>query len=348
MKTKLNTLVVASLLASTTSFGQDQRNYVSPTDSDLKIEEKFNNPMRNMWSVGGNVGIDVSTFTGGIFGEVTGYFTPKRLSFKASYAFDVSGSDFISKSNLYDYGNKYGNLQLTGIFNFKDEITDYNASPTIAFDVTSTSVSGNVRTTKGYMYKTDYYVKKRTTRGFGASIMQFSSNTFYDAAKVDQTKEFITLANNATTPTGFVLPWSATTIGLSFQMADFASTKAKFNYKTLKPYKFKQNYYKIVNLELLFAPTVKNGESIFFDAGNGTVASLGVTDVKKKRLGFRAVVSTNQFKKLQGKPGFYMNGEVGLRPGIYPSKAGDPESSKFVNNMISQPWYMKWGIGFAF
>lgn len=347
MKTKFKTMLVAGLVASaTTSFGQT--NYVSPVDPELKTEVKFNNPMRNMWSVGGNVGVDVSTFTGGIFGEASAYFSPKRLSFKASYAFDVSGSDFISKSNLYDYGNTYGNLQLTGIFNFKDEISEFKASPAVGFDVISSTVSGNTRTTKGYLFTTDFNVKIRKTRGFGVSLMQFSSNTFYDAAKVDQTKAFITLANNAQTPTGFILPWSTTTIGLSYQMAGFASTKVKYNYKKLTPYKFKQNYYKIVNLEVLFAPNVKNGSSIFYDDGTGNIANLGVTDVKKKRLGFRVVATTNQFKKLQGKPGFYMNGEAGMRPGIYPTKGGDPESSKFVNSFISQPWYMKFGVGFAF
>jgi hypothetical protein len=42
-----------------------------------------------------------------------------------------------------------------------------------------------------------------------------------------------------------------------------------------------------------------------------------------------------------------MNGEMGVRPGIYPKKAGDPESSDFANKFISIPFYMKFGIGFT-
>jgi hypothetical protein len=60
------------------------------------------------------------------------------------------------------------------------------------------------------------------------------------------------------------------------------------------------------------------------------------------------VVTTNQFKKFQGKPGFYMNGEMGMRTGIFPSKVGDAEFKPWINNLISQPFYLKWGLGFAF
>lgn len=329
-------------------YSQDNRNYVTPTDPNLVTEVKYNNPMRNMWSVGGNVGVDISAFAGGVYGELTGYFAPKRLTFKGSYAFDLSNSDFISKSNLYDLGNKYGNLQVTGIFNYKDEISEYNASPTVGFDVTDVSVSGNVKTTTGYMYKTDLMVQRRVTRGIGGTFMNQSMNCFYAMDKVDTTQEFITLANNSALPTSFVLPFSTTTFGFSFQMAEYVSTKVKYKYKSLPRYKFKQNYYKLVNFELLFSPSVRNGDNIFYNDANGVAQSLAVQDVKKRRIGFRIVATTNQFKKFQGKPGLYMNGEVGLRTGIFPSKAGDAENKAFVNKLISQPFYMKWGIGFAF
>jgi hypothetical protein len=105
----------------------------------------------------------------------------------------------------------------------------------------------------------------------------------------------------------------------------------------------------LVNFDLLFAPSIANGESIFFqNAGSTTFGEIKVDDVKKRRLGFKVGVSTNEFYKRITKPGLYMNGEMGVRPGIYPKKAGDPESSAFANKLISIPFYMKFGIGFTF
>lgn len=346
MKTKLNKVFASCILISSVMYSQaqDKRNYISPTDPDLKITEKFNNPMRNMWSAGMNVGVDVSTFSGGVFGELTGYFTPKRLSVKASYAFDLSKSDLFTKSNLYASANKYGNLQLTGIFNFKDNISEYTASPTIGFEKLSES---STKIT-GYFYKTDFTVKHRKTMGIGGSFTNFSSNVFYDTEKVDTTKSFITLENNAAIPSKFIMPFSSSIVGLSFQLGDFTSTKVIYQYKNLRATKFKINYYKIINFELLFAPSVRNSESVFYESSANTISSIRVEDVKKKRLGFRITATTNQFKKLQGKPGFYMNGEVGMRPGIYPNKLAKEGTSKFGNALLSQPWYMKFGVGFAF
>lgn len=347
MKTKFF-LVGLMFFTNIKVFSQDNRNYVAPNDPNLITKEKFNNPMRNFWSVGGNVGIDVSAFSGGIFGEISGYIAPKMFTIKGSYAFDISNSDFITKSNLYEYANQYGNMQVTGIFNYKDEITESNVSPTVGFDVTDVSVSGNVKTTTGYMYKTDYMLKTRTTRGVGVTFMNNSLNSFYQVEKVDTTKEFITLANNANLPSTFVLPFSVTTFGLSFHMGEYASAKVKYNYKSLKRYKLKQNYYKLINFELLFSPSVRNDDNIYYSDVNNQVQSIAVEDVKKRRIGFRICAATNQFKKFQGKPGLYTNVEMGMRTGIFPARVGQEDSKPWANKLISQPFYMKWGIGFAF
>ena len=122
-----------------------------------------------------------------------------------------------------------------------------------------------------------------------------------------------------------------------------------FNYKNLPRLKLKRSTFKLINFDLLFAPTISNSESIYFQtAGATNFSELKIEDIKKRRFGFKIGVSTNEFKKFISKPGLYMNGEVGMRPGIYPKKAGDPESNKFVNNIVSQPFYMKFGIGITF
>jgi hypothetical protein len=329
-----NTLLIAGLVASSLSaFGQDNRNYVSPTDPELKIVEKYNNPMRSMWSVGANAGVDWGLVGGGLYAEGTGYFSPKRFCFKTSYAFDISNGSAVSKSELFDYGNNYSNLQLTGIFNFKDEIIESNVSPTVGFDEIERSTNGNVITSKGYMYKSDYIQKVRKTKGFGVSFMNISSNAIFseitDSVKI---REQITLANNVAVPSnGFILPFSTTTIGLSFQMAEFNSTNVKFQYKNLGKYKYKNKLYKIINFELLFAPSVRNDDNITFLNANGIAESASIQDIKKNRIGGRITISTNKFRKFTQKPGFYMNGEFGIRPGV-----------------IALPLYMRFGLGFAF
>jgi hypothetical protein len=344
-----NTLLIAGLVASSFSaFGQDKRNYVSPTDPELRIDKKFDDPRRSSYNVAGTVGVDISSFSGGIYGEVVGAYSPKRFTFKGSYAFDVSNSDFISKSALLDKGNKYRNLQLAAYFNFKDETISSNVSPTIGNEYIGSSRSGNVVTTTFYSFKTDYEVKSRKTRGIGVTINNMASNVFYDAAKADTSFEFIQLENNAVVPSGFILPFSSTIIGLSYSMGEFTSYKTFFHYKSYPRTKLKSTRFKLVNFDLLFAPSIANGESIFFqNAGSTTFDEIKVDDVKKRRLGFKVGVSTNEFYKRITKPGLYMNGEMGVRPGIYPKKAGDPESSDFANKFISIPFYMKFGIGFT-
>jgi len=322
---------------------QEKRNYVSPTDSALKVFEKFNNPMRAMWGVGANVGVDVSTFSGGVYAEGTAYFTPNKLAFRASYAKDVSNSDFISKSALLSYGNAYGNILLGAVFNFKDKIIENNIKPTVGFE----KISENSTSITGYPFYTDYIQKTRKTTGIGISINQLASNMFYNKAKVDTNANFIQFANGVKTPTEFILGFKATTIGLVLQMGQFTSNKVRFGYKNLPQQKRKNVLYQIATVELLFAPAISEAANAFYIDQNKQVQSLAIESVKKRRMGFKLSAMTNKVGKFVSKPGLYINGEVGLRPGIFPAKIQDPDNSKIVNQIFTQPFYMKFGIGFS-
>src|SRR5690606_35697535 len=101
-----------------------------------------------------------------------------------------------------------------------------------------------------------------------------------------------TLENNAAIPSKFIMPFSSSIIGLSFQLGGFTSTKVIYQYKNLRASKFKINYYKIINFELLFAPSVKSSESVFYESSAYTISSIKVEDVKKRRLGFRITATT--------------------------------------------------------
>lgn len=351
----LSIILGFSMANVTTSFGQDDRNYVSPSDTNLKIDLRYNNAMRNKYHVGVLVGADVSTFAGGVYAEVAGAFSPKRFTVKGSYAFDVSKSDFFSKSPLMERANAYRNLQVGVFYHLKDEVTTANISPTVGVQriAGTTETIGNVEKFKAYVYKTDFFAEARKTRGIGISFQSLATNLFYDRTKVDTSKtDFITFENQAITPAEFVLPYQSAVIGLSYQMSDYTSYKVRFKYKELTKLKYRYSYFKTVNFELLFAPSINHKSAIFQD-GMGMMSELGVTDVKKRRLGFRVAVTTNQFKKFALKPGFFINGEVGMRPGIFPKKMSQIEEDdngfdRFVLNIASQPFYMKVGIGFAF
>ncbi|MCB0738107.1 MAG: hypothetical protein KDC92_11390, partial [Bacteroidetes bacterium] len=216
MKFRIITLVlVACFGLGNIALSQDNRNYVSPTDSALKISLKYDNPMRSAYQLGFNIGADVSTFSGGVFGEVTASASPKFCTVKASYAFDLSNGDFISKSTLLNYGNKYGNMQAAAVFNFKDNTTSNNVKPTIGYRILDRSTSGNTTTTKYNEFYTDYEVKTRKTTGVGLSFNTLSTNSFYMIDKVDSTAEFVKLKNGAAMPNEFILPYNSAILGVS-------------------------------------------------------------------------------------------------------------------------------------
>lgn len=332
---------------------EDKRNYVSPSDTNLKIDHRYNNAMRTNYHVGFNAGADISTSTGGIFGEFTASYSPKRFLFRANYAFDLSGSDLFSKSNLYEKGNKYSKMSFSAIFNWKDKIEDVKLQPTVGIDVIDQSRAGDVVTTNYYSYKTDYSYQKRTTTGVGVSYYLQGANCFYNQEKVDTTKEFITLANNQPLPNEFILPYRSGVIGIGIHMGTFTGYKTFFQYKNLRKTKMKANFFSMSSFELLFAPSISTSDLIYYNASNGNIMESAIQDVKKRPFGFRVGVTTNSFKKFVLKPGFYLNGEVGMRPGISPTKrsSDSEEDSKlddFVQKIASNPFYMKFGIGFAF
>ena len=252
--------------------------------------------------------------------------------------------------------NKYGNTQISAVFNFKDEVEEVKIEPTIGVDVLDKSTSFNVTTTTFYSYKTDEYVSIRKTKGIGGSITNFSSNMYYDKTKVDTSVNFITFDNNAPVPNQFVLPFSSTIIGFRYQTSILSSYNIHYTYKDLKPLKIKSSFYKYIAFEALFSPSVRNGETVYYEDANKVVQQLKIEDVKKSRLGFRLLYSSNVYNeskmKVRRKPGLFYNMELGMRPGIYPNRGASdkPDPSGFekaIYKIGSMPWYMRFGIGIS-
>jgi hypothetical protein len=359
VKIRQITASVAAFLLMNPAVAQDKRNPVLRSDTSLKIVEKYNNPMRAAYNIAANVGVDVSSFSGGIFAEVVGVYSPKRFSFGASYAFDISNSDFISSSSAAPKANanKYGNTQLSAVFNFKDKISDVKVEPTIAIDVIGQSTSGNVRTTTFYAYKTDEIIKVRKTKGVGVSVSNFNSNVYYNKTKADTTVNFITLENNAKVPNEFLLPFSSAMVGFRYQTSILKSYHFSYTYKRFRTQKVKSTTYKYVAFEALFAPSIRNSDNIFYLDANKETRELKVENVKKTNFGFRVLLLSNVYNeskvKVRRKPGFFYNAELGTRPGIYPARTLSSAKSnpnaldKAVIKAISLPWYLKIGIGIS-
>ncbi|MCC6372136.1 MAG: hypothetical protein IT236_14120 [Bacteroidia bacterium] len=364
MKTKLSNKTIYiglfALLIFKQANAQDKRNYVSRSDSSLKIVEKYNNPMRAAYNIAGNVGVDVSRFNGGIFAEVVGIYSPKRFSFGASYAFDISNSNFISTTSAIPGAsiNKYGNTQFNAVFNFKDKIIDTKVEPTIAIDIIGQSTSGNVRTTTFYAYKTDEVIKVRKTRGIGGSVSNMSSNVYYNKLKADTTAEFITFQNNAKVPNQFLLPFSSTIIGFRYQTSTLSSYNISYTYKNFGTHKVKSTTYKYVAFEALFAPSIRNSANAFYQDSAKVAKQLPVENVKKNRFGFRVLITSNVYNesknKVRRKPGFFYNAEFGVRPGITPAsnlvsnKKNPTALDKAAVKAMALPWYLKLGFGISF
>ena len=184
MKRKI--LPVAAFILGITSVtiaqNNDKRNYVSPLDTNLQITKKYDNVNRAAWNVGAVAGVDVSSFNGAVYGEISGSFCPQKFVFLGSVAVPITG-EFISSSDLFKQANPYRNIMAAGIFNYKDVTENFPHEPTVGIKVLGSSSDGSTRTTTYNEFYTDgQTIQKRNTKGLGVTFNTISSNLFYDSA----------------------------------------------------------------------------------------------------------------------------------------------------------------------
>ncbi len=336
----------------------DKRNYVSPLDSNLRITKKFDNVNRATWNIGAVAGVDVSSFNGAVYGEISGSFCPKRFIFRGSFAVPITG-EIISSSDLYKKSNPYQNITLVGVFNYKDVTENVPHEPTVGIKILGSSSNGTTTTTTYNEFYTDgQTIQKRNSKGLGITFNSISSNLFYDSAKSNPNKtQTVTLENNQNLPNSFLLKYSNTFFGLGWHLSSFESYKYIYEYtyngEKLGKRVVKQTSFKHTAIEFLLAPGIKHDPTIIYANGNNFL-NANIKDVKTRIWGFRLVASTNQlFKgkkmfKTYGKPGFYQNGELGMRPGIFYHKQGQADGAQWIQDILNQPFYMKYGIGITF
>jgi hypothetical protein len=345
MKNKVFYLCVIAFSIINQLKAQDKRIYVSRNDTTLKIVEKYDNPMRAGYNIAGNVGIDVSGTSPGVFAELVGIYSPKRFYFGVSHAFDFSKNGLTSFDDELIIPetalNGYGNTQLSAVFNFKDETVETKVEPTVGIKVldvkqgTNTSFDG--QTITFLSYKTDEEIKVRKTKGIGASFSNINSNYIYKINN-DSTSEIVTFQNTAKVPNSFVLPYSSSIIGLRFQTSKSSSYNIHYTLSGAdkKKIKTKSTTYRYMAIEALFAPSIRNSDNAFYLDSNSVVSQLTVNDVKKNRLGLRVILQSNFYneskQKIKRKPGLFYNIEFGLRPSI---------------GEIQNGLYLKMGVGIS-
>lgn len=273
------------------------------------------------------MGADGSAKSGAIYFDVSGFFSLKRFLVRANFSSDLTKSNFVSSSHpLGKEGQSYRDIQVSGFFNVIEKTTEKDMKPFIGEKVVS--IIGNTK--KSIFYRTNENVKLRHSVGFGGSIKLNRLNLTYSGEAGKQI-DFITFENNIPTPEHFIMPYNSFIIGVGVHVSDFASYNFNYGYDGLPKYKLKETFFKILQYEVLFAPSIAYEKSILTQTNNFNL-NLNVADAKKFPFGVRFLHHSNFLKKKASKPGLFYNFEGGIRPGIY--------EKTFPNSL-----YLKMGIG---
>lgn len=311
---KIIGLIAIGFLASNSINGQYNKNFISPGDTSLKIEEGYNNPYRACYNVGLTIGADGSKTTAGVYYDISGAFSLKGFLVRTNIAKDLSHNDLISNTHpLSSYRNEYSNMQVSGFFNFKDEVYEETLEPEVAFEAIEFISNDKVR---GYAYNVKQNVKFRKSFGVGGSFILLKNNIMMSQAS-NSNFESITLVNNIQ-PEYLIMPYQTSIIGIGVQQSRYTSYKYKYKYKNFRKKTFKETFFRTIQYEVLFAPSFSYDKMVVTKTGN-TITEIELEKVKKNPFGIRFFYHSNLYsgKKRGKKPGLYFNSEGGIRPGIY-------------------------------
>jgi len=276
---KINLLLLFYTSLSIT-FGQSDKdwdkNYISHSDPKLERTEKFNNPYRACYNVAASVGADGSSKAGAVYFDVAGFFSLKGFLVRANISTDLTKSNIVSSAHpLGKNGQAYRDIQISGFFNLKEKTTEIDMKPFVGKKVLS--VTGN--TEKSIYYRTNENVKIRNSFGVGGSIKFNKLNLTYSGQAGNQL-EFVTFENNIPTPEHFIMPFNSLIIGMGGHVSKFTSYNFKYVYDGLPQWQLKETFFKILQYEFLFAPSISNEKTILTQTNNLT-SSLNVPNNRK-------------------------------------------------------------------
>lgn len=312
-----------------------QSNYVSKDDPKLIRTEKCNNPMRVCYNFAATVGVDASKDAAAVYADLSSFFSLKGFLVRANYSFDLTKSNLINTTNpLVKQGQPYSNLQVSGFFNIKDNIKDVKMKPRVGMrELSREHVSQTMAKLTVNFFHTEEEIKIRKSFGLGGSLIMNKLNFAFTANDSTHKSEAVQFANTGANPKYLLLPYDVVIIGAGFQSSFFASYNIKYEYDGLRPYRFKENTFRIIQLEALLAPSINYAGNVLTRTNDGVNTELPLTKVKKFPMGIRVLIQQNIGKSGRGKkPGFFYNVEGGIRPGIY--------EKTFPNSL-----YVRFGVG---
>jgi hypothetical protein len=360
MKTVIKSISLAlctltSVIMTESVFAQptgDGWNYVSPTDPLLEIKPKYNNVNRLFVGGGIGAGIDVGTFGSNIFYEgVARFIAPKLFDVRVSYAHGA-------RNNAFNGKTPYHNAQVSIGVLFKDEIKDRNVYPEVGYEELGKETKGNTVTTTFRKYYTDFIVQERKFSGVTASVIQMGTHMWFDESKADTTSKHYPKLKDISNPSQFAIPFQSVILGFGLHRGEMISAKAKFKYSGInggilsanqRKFTYRSNKVSLINIEFLFAPVLNMSDAFYNDGAS----SAEVEDIRKRRMGFRFLVSqyggdqTNKKKGGRWPLGLNLQAEMGLRPALTYGKLNTSEKEWF-GGFMNMPWYWKFNIGFGF
>jgi hypothetical protein len=306
-------------------------NFTVKAQEQVTITKDYDDPYSNIWNLGVYGGLEVqSKSSGGLYYGASARFTLGKIAtFQANMGLDLtrqvkSGGFITYNENLVSKLPSYKNIELRGVFHFRDNETEKNHNIDLG-------ESG------GYKYSTNYTTKARSVQGITASVN--INSRMYIQNNSDSTQILKTTFNGADPGylSGLSTGQNNIILGLGFHAGEYTYFKGKFSSGPTgtKTRRIKQAL--CANIEFLFAPVINVMDLAYYD-NNGVTEEYKITDVSKKNLGFR--LSVDLFK---GKPGWFMRTELGKKPGIEAPLNSDSKMGKFLTN-----GYISFAFGLCF
>ena len=303
--------------------------FISKAQDDGKviINTIYDEPRKNAWNVGIALGLDLQNKTsGGLYYLLHGRYTlGKLMTFNVNAAMDLTKltgtNGIISASEVYKKIDPFMHLEGRASFHLSDKIGEVKSK---------VSLGGDGK----YNYSTNYTSKNRSVMGVTASlnIHHHVGGQSADSAS-DKRAYNVKIGNITGYKENTFINQKNMILGIGFFVGDYTHSKHKFTAGPVGTKKRKLKRSMTTSIEFLLGLNMNMGSKAYW-VENSQVKEAEISDVEKKRMGFRLVADYGK-----NKVGWFQHFELGLRPGLY-----SPNSqSKYLNQ-----GFLNWGFGFGF
>lgn len=303
----------------------------------VMITPEYDSPEKNVWSGAIYTGLDMQNTSGGIYLGLNGRYTMGKIAtFSTNLNYDLtrlikSGSFVTFDEELLNQLPAYKDFQFRGTFHFKDEIGTLKSKVKLGRKSEPNPTGTGSRTVK---LSTQYESKVRNIYGLTASL-----NIQSRLAGNQDSFQVVKVLDNLGNDPGNInvgIGQNNLVLGAGLQIGQYTWFKGKFSSISSNFNKNRRIRKSLVaNFEVLYALSISTGEEAYFKKdANSAIETYKITDVEKRRLGFRITTDYGM-----NKPGGFQRMELGWRPGVWAPSA----NSKFLNQA-----YVVYALGIAF